>query len=72
MKKLLFLLIILLFCQNFSYAKLIEFENCYRTDHVLKENSVDKEDIKNIKWREDFYNLKNTNLYLEFDKKKIR
>ena len=57
MKKLFLFFIFLLFANpNTSYAKLIEFENCYRTDHVLKENSDEKEDIKNIKWREDFFN----------------
>ena len=72
MKKLFLFFIFLLFANpNTSYAKLIEFENCYRTDHVLKENSDEKEDIKNIKWREDFYNLKNTGLYVKFDKNKL-
>ena len=72
MKKLFLFFIFLLFANpNLSFAKLIEFEKCYKTNRILKENSDDKEDIKNIKWREDFYNFKNVSLYVPFDKNKL-
>jgi hypothetical protein len=71
MKKVLLVIILLFSIQNYSYAKLIEFEKCYQAKHVLKEDGSSIEDINNIKWREDFYNLKNTHLYVEFNENKL-
>lgn len=42
MKKLLLILIIFLFStQNYSYAKLIEFEKCYNGRNILNSNETE-------------------------------
>jgi len=70
MKKLLFFLLILLSIQNFSYAKLIEFEKCYSSKNILNSNETDLEKPENLKWSEEYYKVKETHLYHSFDPKK--
>lgn len=70
MKKLLFFLLILLSIQNFSYAKLIEFEKCYSSKNILNSNETDREKPENLKWSEEYYKVKETHLYHSFDPKK--
>ena len=70
MKKLLFLLIILLSIQNFSYAKLIEFEKCYKSENIFNSSETEYEKVENVNWFEDYYKIRNTFLYHPFDPKK--
>ena len=70
MKKLLLILIIFLFStQNYSYAKLIEFEKCYNGRNILNSNETDIEKPENLKWSEEHYKIRNTYLYHTFDPK---
>ncbi len=70
MKKLLFPLAILLSIQNFSYAKLIEFEKCYNSENIFNSSETEYEKVENVNWSEDYYKIRYTLLYHPFDPKK--
>lgn len=70
MKKLLFLLVISFTIQNYSYAKLIEFEKCYNGKYILNSKETDIEKPENLKWSEEYYKVIETHLYHPFDPQK--